>query len=97
MTDDSSLQPWIDAGLFDPHVEGATDFESLATGLVADHGGRLVKLIGDAIMFVAVEPTAAVAVANAIIDVFDGTPATPAAESLTTRSQPSEVTTTAKS
>jgi class 3 adenylate cyclase len=54
-----------------------TDFEARATALVNDHGGRMVKLIGDAIMFVAVDPTAAVSAARAIIAAFDG--ATPSA------------------
>jgi len=48
-----------------------TDFEGRATALVNDHGGRMVKLIGDAIMFVAVDPTAAVSAARAIVGAFD--------------------------
>lgn len=52
-----------------------TDFEARAIALVNDHGGRMVKLIGDAIMFVAVDPSAAVSAARAIIAAFDGAPA----------------------
>jgi adenylate cyclase len=53
------------------------DFEATAIGLVTEHGGRLVKLIGDAIMFVAVDPVQAVAIAEAILEAFDGTAAQP--------------------
>ena len=53
------------------------DFEATAIGLVTEHGGRLVKLIGDAIMFVAVEPAQAVAIAVAILAAFNGTAAQP--------------------
>lgn len=53
------------------------DFEARAIELVTKHSGRLVKLIGDAIMFVAVEPGQAVAIAGAILEAFDGTAAQP--------------------
>ena len=56
-----------------------SNFEARAVGLVKDQGGRLVKLIGDAVMFVAVEPDEAVAVANAILHEFAGTDALPRA------------------
>lgn len=55
------------------------DFEEQAIGLVADNGGRLVKLIGDEEMFVALDPSEAVAVASAMLDAFDGTKAAPRA------------------
>lgn len=55
------------------------DFETRAIGLVADNGGRLVKLIGDEVMFVALDPGQAVAVAAAIVDAFGGTNAAPRA------------------
>ena len=48
-----------------------TDFEAQAIALVNDNGGRMVKLIGDAIMFVAVDPDAAVSAASAIVAAFD--------------------------
>jgi adenylate cyclase len=55
------------------------DFEAQAIGLVADNGGRLVKLIGDEVMFVALDPGEAVGVAAAILDAFGGTNAAPRA------------------
>ena len=54
-----------------------SDFEARAAGLVADHGGRLAKMIGDAVMFVAVEPTRAVDIAGAMLETFGGTTAQP--------------------
>lgn len=42
-------------------------FESASTELVSHHGGRLVKLIGDEVMFTAVEPSEAVAIAAALV------------------------------
>lgn len=41
-------------------------FEAMAHDLVTTHGGRLVKLIGDEVMFSAVEPDAACAIALAL-------------------------------
>ncbi len=38
-------------------------FEDVATGLVVDHGGRIIKTIGDEILFVAESPAAAVEIA----------------------------------
>jgi adenylate cyclase len=55
------------------------DFEAQAIGLVADNGGRLVKLIGDEVMFVALDPGEAVAVAAAILEAFGGTDSAPRA------------------
>ncbi len=54
-------------------------FESQATQLVSDHGGRLVKMIGDEVMFVAVEPAAALAAAAAIVESFSGSDSAPRA------------------
>ena len=52
-------------------------FESNATAVVAEHGGRLVKLIGDEVMFVTVEPAQAVGVVTALHETFDGSGAIP--------------------
>lgn len=52
-------------------------FESTATAVVADHGGRLVKLIGDEVMFVTVDPAQAVGVVTALHEAFDGSGAVP--------------------
>lgn len=43
------------------------DFESGAYGLVADHGGRVVKLIGDEVMYTAFDADAAAAIALALV------------------------------
>ena len=43
-------------------------FEEIATDVVNDLGGRLVKFIGDAVMFVAIDAPTAVAVAEALVD-----------------------------
>jgi class 3 adenylate cyclase len=43
-------------------------FEEIASDVVNDHGGRLVKFIGDAVMFVAVDAPTAVAVAEALVE-----------------------------
>ena len=43
-------------------------FEEIATDVVNDHGGRLVKFIGDAVMFVAVDAPTAVMVAEGLVD-----------------------------
>ncbi len=52
-------------------------FEKRAIGVVTTRGGRLVKLIGDEIMFVTVEPDDAVGIAMGIIDAFADTDAVP--------------------
>jgi len=43
-------------------------FEEVATDVVNDHGGRLVKFIGDAVMFVAVDAPTAVTIAEALVE-----------------------------
>jgi class 3 adenylate cyclase len=43
-------------------------FEEIATDVVNDHGGRLVKFIGDAVMFVAVDAPTAVTIAEALVE-----------------------------
>ena len=53
------------------------EFEDHAYDLVADHGGRVVKLIGDEVMFVAVDPKVAVEIAMALISEFRGERVTP--------------------
>jgi len=44
-----------------------TRFEEIASDVVTDHGGRLVKFIGDAVMFVTTDVVSAVAVADDLI------------------------------
>jgi class 3 adenylate cyclase len=43
-------------------------FEEVATDVVNDHGGRLVKFIGDAVMFVAADAPTVVSVAEALVE-----------------------------
>jgi class 3 adenylate cyclase len=43
-------------------------FEEIATDVVNDHGGRLVKFIGDAVMFVAADAPTAVTIADALVE-----------------------------
>jgi adenylate cyclase len=43
------------------------DFEMRANGIVGDHDGRVIKLIGDEVMFSAVNADAACAIADALI------------------------------
>lgn len=45
-------------------------FEDAAYDIVTEHGGRVVKLIGDEVMFVAVDPADSVTIALALIDEF---------------------------
>jgi class 3 adenylate cyclase len=47
------------------------DFEAVAADLVADHDGRLVKLIGDEVMFVALRAEDACAIASGLVDAFE--------------------------
>jgi class 3 adenylate cyclase len=47
-----------------------TEFETRASEIIVGHRGRLVKLIGDEVMFVADDPSAAAGVALALIDAF---------------------------
>ncbi len=42
------------------------DFEGRANGIVGDHDGRIVKLIGDEVMFSAIDGTSACAIASAL-------------------------------
>jgi adenylate cyclase len=44
------------------------DFEMRASGIVGDHDGRVIKLIGDEVMFSAISADAACAIADALID-----------------------------
>lgn len=55
------------------------DFERMAAEAVSDHGGRVVKLIGDEVMFIVVSPDAAFNIAQALIAAFNGSAATPRA------------------
>ena len=47
-----------------------TDFEATAADLIADHDGRLVKLIGDEVMFAAVDPHQGCAIGLDLVDAF---------------------------
>jgi adenylate cyclase len=47
-------------------------FESAAADTVELNGGRVVKLIGDEVMFVALEPAAACGIALALVERFGG-------------------------
>jgi adenylate cyclase len=50
-------------------------FEATAHDVITDLGGRLVKLIGDEVMYVAVEPATGCAIATALLRTFGGDPA----------------------
>lgn len=52
-------------------------FETRAHEIVNEHAGRVVKLIGDEVMFVNLNPADACAAALALIDAFDDEEATP--------------------
>lgn len=54
-------------------AELVTRFEALAFDIVSDHDGRVVKLIGDEVMFVAVEPREACEIALSLVEGFDRT------------------------
>ena len=43
-------------------------FESVAADVISDHDGRIVKFIGDAVMYVAPDPVSAVAAAEDLVD-----------------------------
>jgi class 3 adenylate cyclase len=43
------------------------DFEGRATEVVADHGGRIVKFVGDAVLFVCSDPDALVTIAQTLV------------------------------
>ncbi len=53
------------------------EFERRASDAVAAHGGRVVKLIGDEVMFVAVDPDDAFSNAHDLVDRFADDVATP--------------------
>jgi len=69
------------ADALDPDDLGAfiVDFERKAADAVSDHGGRIVKLIGDEVMFIVVDPDAAFDIARALIAAFGESEATPRA------------------
>jgi class 3 adenylate cyclase len=48
------------------------DFEGRAADVVVSHAGRVVKLIGDEVMFAALDPAAACAIALDLVDEFRG-------------------------
>jgi class 3 adenylate cyclase len=48
-----------------------TRFEEIAADVVADHGGRLVKFLGDAVMYVTTDAVTAVAVAEDLVGAAD--------------------------
>ena len=66
-------------GLMAPMAVGFVDlvgrFEASAHDVITDLGGRLVKLIGDEVMFVAVEPTMGCEIAVALLRAFGDDPA----------------------
>ncbi|UDY23356.1 adenylate/guanylate cyclase domain-containing protein [Nocardioides sp. Kera G14] len=49
-------------------VEWLEEFESTATGVVVDHGCRLIKTLGDAVLFVGDDPVAAAEAALTLTD-----------------------------
>jgi adenylate cyclase len=56
-------------------VDLISRFEAAAHDVITDLGGRLVKLIGDEVMFVAVEPTTGCSIAVALLRIFGSDPA----------------------
>ena len=52
----------------DALVEWIEGFEQVATGTVVDHGGRVIKTIGDEILFTADDPAAAAEIALALAE-----------------------------
>ena len=58
---------------------GATlnDFEHIATEIITEGGGRVVKLIGDEIMYTAPDPLTASSIAIDLADAFDDHPTVP--------------------
>ena len=52
-------------------------FEAVAMDTATSHGGRVVKLIGDEVMFVAVEVTQACEIATTLLGAFPGVGVTP--------------------
>jgi len=51
-------------------VEAIRRFENGAHDVAAAHGGRIVKLIGDEVMFTTLDPAAACAIARELLDAF---------------------------
>ena len=47
-----------------------TEFDAMSTDIIVAHGGRMVKLIGDEVMFSATDERVAVEIALALIDAF---------------------------
>jgi class 3 adenylate cyclase len=58
----------------DALVETIERFEARAHDVVVGHGGRLVKLIGDEVMFVTLDATAACDIALALLEEYAGDP-----------------------
>ncbi|HET9728216.1 MAG TPA: adenylate/guanylate cyclase domain-containing protein, partial [Acidimicrobiia bacterium] len=58
-------------------ADALADFDAIASETVVACGGRVVKTIGDEVMFVANEPAGAVEVALALVDAFDEHPVLP--------------------
>ncbi len=54
-----------------------TEFDAEASEVVTGRGGRVVKLIGDEVMFVAEAPETAVAIALALVELFAAHPVIP--------------------
>jgi adenylate cyclase len=52
-------------------------FESIAFDVIAEYGGRVVKLIGDEVMFVADDPAAAATIALSLVERLDEEPDVP--------------------
>jgi class 3 adenylate cyclase len=53
------------------------EFEATASEIVVQHGGRVVKLIGDEVMFIANLPSPAVEIALGLVDAFASHPLLP--------------------
>jgi adenylate cyclase len=58
-------------------VDLLVDFEVTASDLIAARGGRVVKLIGDEVMFVAVDPSTATDIGLALIETLAEHPVVP--------------------
>ena len=70
------------------------EFEARAAEVVADHGGRVVKFVGDAAMFVSHDPDALVTIARTLVEPSTSTgPSKRGPGSLADRSSPATVTT----
>jgi adenylate cyclase len=69
-----SSTAWAESADPDEHSEALRRFEMRASALAANHGGRLVKLIGDEAMLVADDPAA---LCRAAIDICDAARADP--------------------